>query len=132
MSIPLLCIALLAILLIYLAFTVSMARGKSKMMYGYKTDPEDRLYKAVRAHGNATEYVPIIAILIYILGTMPISMWVMWCMIIVTLSRYLAAAGLLLPKSLAKPNLLRVVGTLGTYLAALGLCVALFLKAVSL
>ena len=56
---------------------------QKQAMYGYTTDPEDILYKAIRAHGNTTEYVPIIAVLIYILGTMPVSSWVLWCVIVI-------------------------------------------------
>jgi uncharacterized membrane protein YecN with MAPEG domain len=131
MSIPLVCIGLLALLVFALGFRVSMARAKERTMYEYTADPQSTLYKAVRAHGNATEYVPTIALLIYILSTMQIASWVLWCMVLITLFRYLAAAGILFPQTLAKPNPMRFIGALGTYIAGFGLCIALLLKALS-
>lgn len=132
MSIPLACIGLLATLVITLAFIIFIVRFKKGVMYGYTINPEDILYKAVRAHGNATEYVPIIALLIYILGSMPLSSWVLWCMILITLFRYMAAAGILFPKTMTKPNPLRLIGTLGTYVTGFGLCAALLIKALNI
>ncbi|WP_101758146.1 MAPEG family protein [Oceanicoccus sp. KOV_DT_Chl] len=131
MSIPLLCIALLALLNIGLAFTVSSYRSKDNVIFGYSEDPENTLYKAVRAHGNTAEYVPILALLIYILGQFPETTWVLWCMILVTFFRYLAAMGILFAKTLAKPNPMRFVGALGTYITGFALCAALLLRALN-
>ncbi|WP_252106800.1 MULTISPECIES: MAPEG family protein [unclassified Halomonas] len=130
MSISLMCIALLSALVIGLGFNVSMARAKSKAMYGYKEDPEDHLYKSVRAHSNAIEYVPIIALLIYVLGQGAPSDWVLWCMVFVTACRYLAAIGIVAPKTMAKPNPLRFIGALGTYIGGFALSVALLINAI--
>ena len=129
MSIPLLCISLLAVLAIGLGFAVSLGRSKTETLFGSAIDPEDSLYKLVRAHGNTVEYVPIIALLIYIHSLFPLSTWVLWCMILVTFFRYLLVAGIVFPKTLARPNPMRLVGALGTYLTGIGLCVALFLQA---
>ena len=129
MSIPLICISLLAVLAIGLGFAVSLGRSKTETLFGSAIDPEDSLYKLVRAHGNTVEYVPIIALLIYILSQFPLSTWVLWCMILVTFFRYLLVAGIVFPKTLARPNPMRLVGALGTYLTGIGLCVALFLQA---
>ncbi|MGI9286699.1 MAG: MAPEG family protein [Pseudomonadales bacterium] len=131
MSIPLLCISLLALLIIGLGFAVSSTRAKTETIFGSSTDPEDPLYKMIRAHGNTVEYAPILALVIYILSQQPQATWVLWCMILVTFFRYLFAAGIVFPKTLAKPNPLRFVGALGTYLAGLGLCIALLLQALS-
>ncbi len=132
MSIPLLCISLLALLAIGLGFSVSMMRVKTATAVGSSTDPEDPLYKVVRAHGNTVEYVPILALLIYILAQQPQATWVLWCMILVTFFRYLFVAGMVTPKTLAKPNPMRLVGALGTYITSFGLCIALLLQALSL
>ena len=131
MSVSLICVSLLAFLVMGLAFQVSMARRQTNTVIGHNSDPKDPLYKAIRAHSNATEYVPIIALLIYILGTMPISSWVLWCMVLITVFRYVAAAGLLFPHTLEKPNALRFVGALGTYVVGFLLCIALLLKALT-
>jgi uncharacterized membrane protein YecN with MAPEG domain len=131
MSIPLICISLLGTLAVGLGFAVSLSRSKAETLIGSSGDPEDFLYKMVRAHGNTIEYVPIIALLIYILSQFPLSTWVLWCMILATFFRYLFVAGIVFPKTLAKPNPFRFIGALGTYVTGLGLCVALFLRAVS-
>ncbi|MGI9293412.1 MAG: hypothetical protein ACR2PS_05465, partial [Pseudomonadales bacterium] len=77
------------------------------------------------------EYVPILALLIYILSQQSQATWVLWCMILVTFFRYLFVAGIVFPKTLAKPNSMRFVGALGTYLTGFGLCIALLLQAVN-
>lgn len=132
MSIPLICIALLAFLVIGLGFAVSSSRAKTETIYGSSNDPEDTLYQMVRAHGNTIEYAPMLALLIYILSLGVLSTWVLWCMILVTASRYIFVAGIIFPKTLAKPNPMRFIGALGTYLAGFGLCVALLLKGLNI
>jgi len=131
MLIPLVCISLLAILNIGLGFAVSSFRAQTNTIYGYTTDPEDILYKTVRAHGNATEYVPILALLIYILSQFPESTWVLWCMVLVTFFRFLSAMGIIFPKTLAKPNPMHFIGALGAYVTGFGLCIALILQSIN-
>jgi uncharacterized membrane protein YecN with MAPEG domain len=82
------------------------------------------MYKMVRAHGNATEYAPMLAVLMLFLGAREPATWVLWVMAIATASRYLHAAGLIFPKTMAQPHPLRFVGALGTYLGGLVLCAA--------
>ncbi|KEQ16229.1 MAPEG family protein [Endozoicomonas numazuensis] len=132
MSIPLLCIALLAILCLALGFNVSIARAKAIVAYGSKDDPTCPLYKAQRAHGNTIEYAPILAILFYVLGQSQSADWVSWTMILVTFCRYLLALGLLLPATMAKPNPMRFIGALGTYMGGLVLTVVLLLTALNI
>ncbi|MFT5577825.1 MAG: putative membrane protein YecN with MAPEG domain [Paraglaciecola psychrophila] len=131
MSIPLICIALLALLCISLGLTVSLIRGKANTLFSSPNNPEDPLYKMVRAHGNSIEYVPIIALLLFILSLGEQAPWVLWCMVAATASRYLIVAGIVFPQSMAKPNPLRFIGAMGTYLAGFGLCFALFLQAIN-
>ena len=131
MSIPLICIALLIFLCIALGFSVSMARSKQGVMIGNSTDPEDIVFQRIRAHGNTVEYVPILALMIYILSQAPQPAWVIWPMVLVTVCRFLIVAGLILPKSMADPNPMRFVGALGTYVFGFGLVVALVMQAVS-
>ncbi|NND67288.1 MAG: MAPEG family protein [Halioglobus sp.] len=129
MSVSLICVALLALLVILLGFNVSMVRARTETMYGAEPDPAGAMYKAVRAHGNTTEYAPLLALLIYILGQAGASGWVVWAMVLATFSRYLFAAGIILPATMAQPHPLRFIGSLGTYLSGLALIVALLLKA---
>ena len=68
MSIPTMCIALLGLLLFGLGIAVSLARDSSKRIIGYSDDPTDRLHKLCRAHGNAAEWIPMIALLMYLVA----------------------------------------------------------------
>lgn len=129
MSIPLICISLLGFLCIGLGFAVSATRGKTNTTYASTVDPEDALYKIMRAHGNTIEYVPILALMIYILSLQTQASWVLWCMVLVTFFRYLFAAGMIFSATLAKPHPMRFIGALGTYLTGFALCIALFLQA---
>jgi uncharacterized membrane protein YecN with MAPEG domain len=131
MSIYLICIALLGLLCLGLGFNVSLNRAKSATLYGGEPDPESKLYKAQRAHGNTIEYAPILAVMIFALGQSHQPDWVLWSMVAVTFFRYLFVLGILLPATMDKANPLRFVGSLGTYLSGLSLVVALFLLAVS-
>lgn len=121
------CIALLGLLLFGLGLGVSLARGSARQVIGHSDDPTDRLHKLCRAHGNAAEYVPMLALLIYVLGGRGPASWVLWTFVVATACRYLHAAGMILPATLAAPNPMRFVGALGTYVAGLALVAALLL-----
>jgi uncharacterized membrane protein YecN with MAPEG domain len=122
-----LCTALLGLLLFGLGMAVSFTRQSTNRAAGFSTDPSDRLYKMVRAHGNTAEYAPMLAILIVAVGSRQPSAWALWVMGIVTLSRYLIAAGIIVSPTLEQPHPLRFIGALGTYLGGLALCFALLL-----
>ena len=128
MTIATICIALLALLLFGLGLAVSLTRGSAQRIIGYSDDPTDRLHKLCRAHGNAAEYVPILALLIYILGARGPAAWITWTFIAATVFRYLHAAGMIFPATLAAPNPMRFLGALGTYLAGLVLAIALLVS----
>ena len=119
MATAMLCTGRLGLLIFGLGFAVSMTRGKTETIIATNADPTDRLYKMVRAHGNATEYAPILAILMVLvaMGGEPAT-WVIWVMIAVTAFRYLHAAGMITSPTLAKPYPLRFIGALGPMLAA--------------
>jgi hypothetical protein len=128
MTTALVCIALLGLLVFGLGFAVSMIRGCTETLTGTSGDPADTLHKLTRAHGNTTEYAAILAILMYVLGSMSPATWVLWCMGTATASRYLIALGLILSPSMERPHPLRFIGALGTYLAGFGLCAAVLLS----
>ncbi len=125
MTVALVCIGLLGLLVFGLGLGVSLTRGRSNTVIGHSADPTDPLHKMVRAHGNTIEYAPMLALLIFVLGTRDPSTWVVWCMGLATASRYLIAAGLVLSSSLDKPHPLRFGGALGTYVFGLSLCASL-------
>ncbi|MBW2281745.1 MAG: MAPEG family protein [Deltaproteobacteria bacterium] len=127
MSVAILCTALLGLLVFGLGMAVSIQRGQTNTLFGANPDPADRMYRLIRAHGNATEFAPMLAVLILYLGAQGAGTWVVWTMVIVTACRYLHVAGMLMGPSLEQVQPLRFVGALGTYLGGLALCVALFM-----
>ena len=119
------CTGLLGLLVFGLGLGVSMVRGSSKTNFAYTVDPTDRLYKLVRAHGNAAEYAPMLGILILYLGSQQPGRFVIWTFVAATACRYLHALGMILAKSLDRTDPLRFVGALGTYVTGLVLVIAM-------
>jgi uncharacterized membrane protein YecN with MAPEG domain len=128
MTTALICTALLGLLVFALGLGVSMMRGSTGTVSGYTADPTNALYKMVRAHGNATEYAPMMAILMLAVAAREPAAWMLWTFVVATVSRYLHAAGMILSPSLQRPQPLRFLGALGTYLSGLALAVALLLR----
>jgi len=129
MTAALVCTALLGLLVFGLGLGVSTLRGSTSTNIGHKLDPGDPLHKMVRAHGNAAEYAPMLAILMLAIAGRGATPWMVWTFVAATLSRYLHAAGMVLSSSLDRPQPLRFVGALGTYVTGLLLVVALLLVA---
>jgi hypothetical protein len=127
MATAVICTGLLGLLLFGLGLGVSLTRGSTNKTFGYDPDPTDRLYKMVRAHGNTTEYAPMLAVLMLFLGSRDPAAWVLWVMWIATVCRYLIAIGIIVSPTLDKPHPLRFVGALGTYLTGIVLSVLAFL-----
>ncbi len=128
MDVAILCAGLLGLLVFGLGLAVSGQRSRSQVLHGASPDPADRMYRLIRAHGNATEYAPMLAVLILLVGSRDPASWVLWVMGIATAARYLHAAGMLLGPGLDQVQPLRFVGALGTYLGGLALCVAVFMS----
>lgn len=124
MTIAVWCISLLGVLVFGLGFVVSIARGRTRIFHGFDSDPASRFYKLVRAHGNATEYIPMLAILILYLGSTGPSIAVQALMILAVVSRYLQAAGVAFASTLGKVTPVRLLGAMGTYISGLLLCAA--------
>lgn len=121
MNVALTCIGLLGLLVFALGLRISLLRGSTNTVIGFKDDPTDTLHKWVRAHGNACEHAPILALLIYAVGMRGASGWMEFVAMLAVLSRYLHAAGMIMSASLDKPQPLRFAGALGTYLTGLAL-----------
>ena len=126
MNIAVVCTAILASLVFILGMNVSRIRGQREKSGAtlFPTDPADGLLKAVRTHGNATEYVPTLAILILFTGLGSPAPWVIACILGATASRLLHVYGMLTAATLAKRGMARYAGALGTYLFGLLLIVA--------
>ena len=81
------------LLLLYLAVRVVLRRGSAKISIGTGGDADLELRS--RVHGNATEYIPITMLGLYLLATL--GMPVLWIHIFgggFTLGRFLHAFGL--------------------------------------
>ncbi|HTR05860.1 MAG TPA: MAPEG family protein [Paraburkholderia sp.] len=125
-TVPLVCVAVLGLLVFGLGLAISAARFRGPMNYGM-TNPSDFLYRLVRAHGNTVEFVPFLALLfLYFAGHQP-STTTLALIIAATICRCLLVIGLLAWPTMARPNPARFVGALGTYLCGGALCVALLL-----
>ena len=126
----LLCSAILVLLYFLLALNVSMQRRATKTSIGSGDEPWGPLNKAVRAHGNAAEFIPLfVALFLYFLlaGS---GGWITWIVIAATLSRVLHALGMLMTTQLNRPpHPFRAIGALGTYICGLALGVALLIRA---
>jgi len=62
--------SLLAIWLVFLSFRVIALRGSPVFAFlNINTDDEEMLQRAIRAHGNLTEYAPMMVVLLYLLET---------------------------------------------------------------
>lgn len=123
----LLCTAILGVLVFGLGSLISALRFAEQRLAGHADDPGNLLHKVVRAHGNATEYAPFLAVLFLYLGTQAPSRAVLGLIIAATACRLIHALGLIAWPSIARPNPARFIGAMGTYVCGLVLCLRLLL-----
>lgn len=121
----LVCTVVLGLLVFGLGFVISGLRFSEKRLFGHSGDPNNLLHKVVRAHGNATEYAPFLAVLFLYASTRSPSSAALWLIIAATTSRVVHAVGLVAWPSISKPNPFRFVGAVGTYVSGLALSASL-------
>lgn len=123
------CICILAAVIFGLGMNVSRLRGQRQRtgQTQYPTDPTDPLFKAVRAHGNAAEYIPTLAVLMLIVGGGHPPLWQVTAMIAVTAARLLHAYAIVSSPTLARQSPVRLTAAIGTYALGLLLVVAALL-----
>jgi uncharacterized membrane protein YecN with MAPEG domain len=125
MTVAVVCVAMMAALVFLLGLLVSLRRLSSGVIFhGAPPDPSSSLTKAQRAHGNATEWVPVLAVLMLYLGSQPQPAWLPWLMVLLAASRWLVALGFLTCASLERVHPLKAVGATLTYIGGLALCAA--------
>jgi uncharacterized membrane protein YecN with MAPEG domain len=125
------CVALLGALLFLLGANVTRHRAiRGATGNQLPNDPADRMFIAIRAHGNAAEYVPTLCVLLLICGTLSDGWWVDVLAVAAVVARYTHAAGMLTSRTLASHGPLRDIGALGTYLTGLALAVTAVVAAV--
>lgn len=122
-------VLVVAILVLFygaLSLHVSMVRRRRR------SDPsvtEATLTKAIRAHGNASEYIPLFAAGLLYLGSVSPGNFVSGLAIAVLLCRLAHAAGTLVVPSVTERHPLKFVGALGTYACLFAMGGALLLHA---
>jgi hypothetical protein len=124
-TLQIVCLALLGLLVFVLGANVTRHRAIRSKSGGNQqpTDPADRMFIAQRAHGNATEYVPTLAVLILVCATLSDGWWVDALAVVAVVSRYLHAYGMLTSTTLASHGPARDAGAMGTYLTGIALAV---------
>ena len=113
--VALVCTAVLGLLLFGLGLGVSILRFRERQGAGSGTDPANPLNKMVRAHGNTAEFAPFLAVLFLYLGAHEPTTATLWLIGAATACRCLLVIGLLAAPTMARPNPVRFVGALGTY-----------------
>ena len=118
--------AILAALVFVLGFNVSRMRGVTAKAGGSQlpTDPSSPLFKAIRAHGNAAEYVPTLIVLFLLVGARSPAVIAIPLIVGATAARLLHAVAMLRARSLATKSAPRLAGAIGTYGFGLALAVA--------
>ncbi|MEM8988439.1 MAG: MAPEG family protein [Pseudomonadota bacterium] len=136
MGYALLSVGLLGILVFLLGANVSRERRSVAItQHEAEADPKSALRKAIRAHGNCVEYVPMLSLMILAIGlAIPalMSTWIVVLMFAAVASRYIHAIGILTGGSVYEANLLKQIGAAGTYLTGLILSAILVTRAVLL
>ena len=126
MTTAIICTAILAAMLFALGMNVSRMRGVTGKAGGsqFPDDPASGLLKAIRAHGNAAEYVPTLIVLFLLVGARSPAAVAVPLIAGATIARLVIAYALLTSPSLATPTRSRLIGGVGTYLFGIGLAVA--------
>ncbi len=129
-TLQIVCVALLGLLLFLLGANVTRHRatrgGTGNQM---PTDPADKMFIAIRAHGNAAEYVPTLCVLILVCATLSDGWWVDVLAVSAVVARYAHALGMLTSKTLASHGPLRDLGASLTYASGIALAVTAVLTA---
>lgn len=121
-TIPIVSIALMGIMLFLLGANVTrhrVIRGATGNQM--PSDPADRMFIAQRAHGNAAEYVPTLAVLIVVCSALTDGWWLDALALTALAVRLLHAVGMLRSNTLAAHGPVRDIGALGTYCTGVAL-----------
>lgn len=86
---------------------------------------EDQVRNAIRAYGNASEYIPLFVLLFIYLGSASPTPFELGVAMVATVSRILHAIGMLRSPSVMKRHPLRFWGATGTYLCLFALAFVL-------
>ena len=120
------CTAVLAAMVFGLGLNVSRMRGVTGKSGGsqFPQDPASPLFTAIKAHGNAAEYIPTLIVLFLLVGVRSPAAVAIPLIIGATLSRLVHAYGVLTAPSMAVQTKGRLIGAVGTYAFGIGLAIA--------
>lgn len=126
MTTAIICAAILAAMVFILGFNVSRMRGVTAKSGGSQmpTDPASPLLIAMRAHGNATEYIPTLIVLFLLVGARTPAALAIPLIVGATAARVVHAVAMLSAKSLAAESSTRLVAAMGTFLFGVALALA--------
>lgn len=135
MAYALLSVGLMGLLVFLLGANVSRERHSLTVTpHDAEANPKSSLKKAIRAHGNCTEYAPMLSLMILALGLrMPLTPW--WAaalMLSAVAFRYIHALSILTGESIYSATTLKFIGAAGTYLTGAILSVILIVRAAEL
>jgi uncharacterized membrane protein YecN with MAPEG domain len=122
-TITIICMGLLGVLLFLLGANVTRHRALRGAGNQAPSDPADPLLIAVRAHGNAAEYIPTMLVLLLVCSMLSDSWLVDALAIAALVVRTTHAIGMLTAKTLAAHGPLRDIGALGTYVVGLAISI---------
>ncbi|MET0999476.1 MAG: MAPEG family protein [Marmoricola sp.] len=123
-TLQIVCVALLGLLLFVLGANVTRHRAiRGSTGNQMPSDPADRMFIAQRAHGNASEYIPTLCVLLLVCGTLSDGWWVDVLAVSSVVVRYLHAIGMLTARTLAAHGPVRDIGAMGTYVTGIALAV---------
>lgn len=115
-------IALMGIMLFLLGANVTRHRAmRGDTGNQAPADPDDAMFVAIRAHGNAAEYIPTLSVLILVCAALTDGWWIDALAVAALVARVLHAVGLLLSGSMAKRSPIKESGALLTYLTGIAL-----------
>jgi uncharacterized membrane protein YecN with MAPEG domain len=116
-------IALMGLLIFVLGANVTRHRVLRGASGGNQqpTDPDDSMLVAIRAHGNAAEYIPTLAILLLLSSSLVDGWWVDALAIAALVARLLHGPGMIASGSLARRTFPKEAGALLTYATGLAL-----------
>lgn len=125
MTTAIICTAILAAMLFLLGLNVSRMRGVTAKAGGsqFPDDPASPLLIAIRAHGNAAEYIPTLILLFLLVGARSPAAVAIPLIAGATAARVVHAYGLLTAPSMAAQTTGRLAGAMGTYVFGVALAV---------
>ena len=122
-----LCSGILTVLYALLSVNVSVTRLRKRKD---ATITEAQLTKAVRAHGNASEYIPLFIAAFLFLSMGETNEILSAVAVVATASRFSHAAGMFRIANVNERHPLRYYGALGTYICLFAVAIAILLRAV--